>query len=85
MFFFNHLVSCEVVNLEFSSSVQGDGVTALMHAAGEDHADAVEAIFGMKSSRNVWIWGQGKMVGTSTGGSFQSIPKSNLRAVTSRI
>ena len=65
--------------------MQGDGVTALMHAAGEDHADAVEAIFGMKSSRHVWIWGQGKMVGTSTGGSFQCIPKSNLRAVTSRI
>ena len=44
-FLLYHLVSCEVVNLEFSSSVQGDGVTALMHAAGEDHADAVEAIW----------------------------------------
>ena len=29
VFLFYHLVSCEVVNLEFSSSVQGDGVTAL--------------------------------------------------------
>lgn len=60
MIFF-HVVSCEVINLEFSSSVQGDGVTALMHAAGEDHADAVEAIFGTQqkcldlgSGKNGW-------------------------------
>ena len=69
--------------LSFSSSVQGDGVTALMHAAGEDHADAVEAIWHPAEMSEFGV--REKCLGPAQGFSFQCIPKSNLRTVTSRI